>query len=609
MDSIDFFNSLLMQINGFEEFLLTHQDIKDFNRLINTFREKMMESNSLDYNSELILKIVQEKYGALIMASCNGMSYLNSCMQINDSNILSEFSKDCKDIYSSDFEFKNSDNQHYRTIAEQIAYRKVNFTSEIIDKYIDCFHPYICSKIALPFLNAKMYDIGLTFLQKSLYQVFSYPNIYWDNPLAIYGCTDALFEFQHLLGRQGMLVLGDTIGGGLISILKILYLYLSRSIHILDCKLQDSIKGFNNSDTIPEFVLQKINYLSLRADLAHDYRQEFNSIFGIGINPDIQYIADKATSYKLSQQFGISLITEQCWCDALKMYRYGSLVPNNTGGYQEIEDATFGELIDRGISRSERIAKDLLREYHDGQFAISKPKIVDAILFLKDKLTQSFEYAIYRREHGLSISKLQTDYWSKHIICSQKTNVDIFKNLIKCNKTEYYQIKQYLIKNHVNCFYHFTDRRNLNSIKKYGCLFSWKYCKEQSIQIEKQGGDYLSQERDLKMGLDDYVRLSFCSDHPMIWRLKCNGYDLVLLKIKIDVAWSEKTLFSNMNSTDEQNSHGGTFKFLQMVDIDATKQHYLSRQSPNFKKHQAEVMVKTAIPIDYIINIDNPISI
>ena len=42
---------------------------------------------------------------------------------------------------------------------------------------------------------------------------------------------------------------------------------------------------------------------------------------------------------------------------------------------------------------------------------------------------------------------------------------------------------------------------------------------------------------------------------------------------------------------------------LEPVDFDATKMHYLRSDDPNFKPHQAEVMVKTFIPLKYIENI------
>lgn len=44
---------------------------------------------------------------------------------------------------------------------------------------------------------------------------------------------------------------------------------------------------------------------------------------------------------------------------------------------------------------------------------------------------------------------------------------------------------------------------------------------------------------------------------------------------------------------------------LKRVDIKATKQKYITNDSPQFKARQAEVLVKTFIPLDYIINLEN----
>jgi hypothetical protein len=44
---------------------------------------------------------------------------------------------------------------------------------------------------------------------------------------------------------------------------------------------------------------------------------------------------------------------------------------------------------------------------------------------------------------------------------------------------------------------------------------------------------------------------------------------------------------------------------LQRVNFAATKMNFLSKEDPNFKYHQAEVMVKTWIPLEYITNIHN----
>ena len=166
-------------------------------------------------------------------------------------------------------------------------------------------------------------------------------------------------------------------------------------------------------------------------------------------------------------------------------------------------------------------------------------------------------------------------------------------------KEDWQSFKQVLDENHVRYLYHFTDVRNIPSIKKHGGLLSWHYCHTHGITIPCQGGDYDSRELDKKYGLEDYVRLSFCDDHPMAYRLKQSGSNIVVLRINVDVALLKDTQFSDMNAADKRHY----LAHLQMVDFNATRMHYLRSDDPNFKLHQAEVMVKTFIPLKYIENI------
>lgn len=89
----------------------------------------------------------------------------------------------------------------------------------------------------------------------------------------------------------------------------------------------------------------------------------------------------------------------------------------------------------------------------------------------------------------------------------------------------------------------------------------------------------------------------------MAYRLEQSGSDIIILKIKIDVALLKHTLFSDINAADKLHTHGGSLKDLNKVNFNATKRHYISRSDEDFKPHQAEVMVKTFVPLKYIINI------
>lgn len=165
------------------------------------------------------------------------------------------------------------------------------------------------------------------------------------------------------------------------------------------------------------------------------------------------------------------------------------------------------------------------------------------------------------------------------------------------------KFKQVLEDNDVQFLYHFTAKKNIQSIKQHGGLYSWSYLHKHNIDIPCQGGDSLSESLDEKYGLEDYVRLSFCDDHPMSYRLKQMGEEVVVLKIKSDVALLKDVVFSDMNAADKRHKHGKSLSDLLNVDFAATKRHFLRSDDPDFKRHQAEVMVKTCVPLEYIVNL------
>ena len=180
------------------------------------------------------------------------------------------------------------------------------------------------------------------------------------------------------------------------------------------------------------------------------------------------------------------------------------------------------------------------------------------------------------------------------------------KSLTIRKKENAQEILTYLKIKGVRYFYHFTDENNIMSIKKMGGLYSWYYCVNNDINIPNAGGDSQSRGLDTRQGLEDYVRLSFCSDHPMAYKKHKEGSKLVLLRINIEVATFKETQFSNVNAAANNNSHGTTFEDLKRVNISATQQSYVRREDDIFHEHQAECMVKTFLPIEYIENINHP---
>ena len=163
------------------------------------------------------------------------------------------------------------------------------------------------------------------------------------------------------------------------------------------------------------------------------------------------------------------------------------------------------------------------------------------------------------------------------------------------------EIVAYLKRKGIYRLYHFTDRRNLDSILKEG-LFSWSYL-DRNSKFYVSGGDNWSHQADELRGLQNYVRLSFCDDHPMAWRLHNDGHRLVLIEIDVNVLLNSSVKFSDMNATKSYSSIGQGLDFVRNnINLSATQQHYVSRNSPLFDAHQSEVLIDTHISQRYILD-------
>lgn len=70
-------------------------------------------------------------------------------------------------------------------------------------------------------------------------------------------------------------------------------------------------------------------------------------------------------------------------------------------------------------------------------------------------------------------------------------------------------------------FYHFTDERNLDSIRAHG-LLSMRELRRRNIN-PVTGGNQWSLDADLHAGMDAYVHLCFLRQHPMEWSARQDG--------------------------------------------------------------------------------------
>ena len=156
--------------------------------------------------------------------------------------------------------------------------------------------------------------------------------------------------------------------------------------------------------------------------------------------------------------------------------------------------------------------------------------------------------------------------------------------------------------------YHFTDWDNLASIILNGGLYSWADCTRKNIHISKPGGDKTSHSLDVRDNLQNYVRVSFVTSHPMMYAAMNEERisNPVILEIDLEVAYWNGTLYADRNATKTGASVGGTLDDLKRIHFQSVKarKHFdLDEDEQQF--YQAEVLVKNFIPLQYIKNIGN----
>ena len=175
-------------------------------------------------------------------------------------------------------------------------------------------------------------------------------------------------------------------------------------------------------------------------------------------------------------------------------------------------------------------------------------------------------------------------------------------------KSNWQEFKAVLDEHKITKLYHFTDRDNLESIIKNGGLYSWGDCEDKGIKIAKPGGGMLSRELDQRDRLQHYVRVSFTTQHPMMYVAMQDGRlsNPVILEIDPEVIYWQNSRYANMNATKSGVKKGGTIDDFKQIHFQSVKAHkhfdLPEEEQPYF---QAEIMVKNFIPLEYIKNIGN----
>ena len=434
-----------------------------------------------------------------------------------------------------------------------VLYKKTLEESHIrsfADAYQTVESPYVTYNMAKTLLRYNVMDKSMEYYKKSLRSSLYSIDRFWNNKEAVYACTELLFDVVSS-ERFNITNCNDALLG---KVLEYTYLLLSRVVLWPD----DTDGRFDEFD-VPITYRHKISSLNKRAEILLKHKDYFKELVPSYSTPETLSIADYSLSHDhafMGNHIGTKSLFK---LDAGKLY--DSLSGN--GGIP------FSTAIRDAKNDSFELAYRFYLKYKKG------------------------DYHITSEEYELVFDLLREIVSEKHE---------------PINKFDEKQIRQYLLDNGVEYFYHFTERENIENIKRNGGICSLKYCLLNAIEVSTKGDMTRLRYADAKFELEDYARLSFCERHPLIKKRQAAGADLVLLKIKIDVAWRYDTLFADRDAA-KQHHHGGTIDDLKLVKMDAVRKMNLEEWDQDYVYNQAEVMVKSIVPIEYILNIDDPIEL
>jgi hypothetical protein len=156
-----------------------------------------------------------------------------------------------------------------------------------------------------------------------------------------------------------------------------------------------------------------------------------------------------------------------------------------------------------------------------------------------------------------------------------------------------------------DCIWHFTDKSNIDLIKKHNGLLSFGELERRGIEIPISGGNDWSHDADKTKGVHEYVHLAFVDDHPMLYRAKKEGRipNPIWLKIKSSILLQEGVRFCS----DVSNKSGVAIlpadKAKNQIDFDVLFT-YLDWRDAKIQTRK-KAALKSEILIPEFVSIDN----
>jgi len=158
----------------------------------------------------------------------------------------------------------------------------------------------------------------------------------------------------------------------------------------------------------------------------------------------------------------------------------------------------------------------------------------------------------------------------------------------------------------VGWLYHFTDSRNLPSIRELGGLWSTAKLREMGVEFHSGGNEH-SLDADQMFGMDEYVHLCFTTKHPMAYLATKDGRIERLHWLYIDDPAAVFKIDGVRYTAEVSNKSGATLYSVdearEMFDDCALYDYHDWNVGDNYARRVAaekcEILVPDHLPLKY----------
>lgn len=358
MENNDYIKDFLIQIEAedpisFERFASEHslclkKDKGDwmFPMLFDFYSNVICNEKIISLLRELGMQLHEEYRSNPI----NEIMRIDKALCIDDSYV-EDYIRCFQDKESDKHIFKDI-NSPYKTKGVSLALTPISRISlnSILFEFKDYDHPYILADLVATLVYGNKINESIELLFRSVKQVISFPNRYWNSE---YGITGAANTFRLLL-----LMCPDELKQMIYRKIFVYdYLYLTK-----------------NACTAKDPVNQIQSYVN-RASIIRN--PLLMGVFPLGFNPDLLYISDLYYAH-FCNEIAPQLSYSSGWnyySKSLTFYQHANIRPSWTGGYVDSEEQGYSEIVEQKHFQAINIALGFFNDIKAGTFALKTDEL------------------------------------------------------------------------------------------------------------------------------------------------------------------------------------------------------------------------------------------